>query len=124
MPYYRVSVGECVCQVYRIDAESWEEAKRVAFPDMNEGDVLTECPPEAVKQDGDYPEYHYIDESLCSAYAELRKGTWANLPNGREYWESRAWYFTDSPETFLNNRGEEFTDWITDKDSEQTDENL
>ena len=114
MAYYRMSVGECVNQVYKVDAKSWEEAKKVAFPDMKEGDVLAECPPGAVRQDEYYPEYHFIDKNLCTEYAELRKGTWANTPSGREYWEGRAWYFTDSPETFLNGKGEEFTDWATD----------
>lgn len=117
MAYYWMSVGECVCQVYRIDADNWEEAKKIAFTEMREGDVLAECPPEAVKQDDDYPEYHYIDEKACTKYAELCRGTWATTPDGREYWESRAWYFSDEPEAFLNEKGEEFTDWVTDKDS-------
>ena len=112
MAYYWMSIGECVCQVYRIDAESWEEAKKIAFAEMREGDVLAECPPEAVIPDADYPEYHYIDEKACAKYAELHRGTWATTPNGREYWESRAWYFSDEPEAFLNEKGEEFTDWI------------
>ena len=116
MSYYRMSVGECVNQVYKVDAKSWEEAKKVAFDDMDDGDVLAECPPEAVKQDGDYPEYHYIDENLCSEYATLQQGTWANTPSGREYWEEHAWYFSDKPETCLNGKGEEFTDWATDDD--------
>jgi hypothetical protein len=111
MAYYRMSVGECVNQVYKVDAKSWEEAKNVAFADMREGDVLAECPPEAVKQYDDYSEYHYIDENLCTEYATLHRGTWANTPSGREYWEESAWYFDDAPETFLNGKGEEFTDW-------------
>ena len=118
MAYYRMSVGECVCQVYRIDADNWDEAKKVAFPDVREGDVLAECPPEAVRQYEDWPEYHYIDENLCTEYATLHRGTWANTPSGREYWEERAWYFSDKPETYLNGKGEEFTDWATDEDDE------
>ena len=114
MAYYWMSVGEYVCQVYRIAADNWNDAKRVAFPDMKAGDVLAECPPEAIKQYDDYPEYHYIDENLCTEYATLHRGTWANTPSGREYWEESAWYFDDAPETFLNGKGEEFTDWATD----------
>lgn len=117
MKFYRESVGECVSQVYEIEANSWEEAKKVAFEDMKEGDILAECPSNAVKQNETYPEYHEIDKSLCENYATLQKGTWANTPSGEEYWEDRVWYFSDEPEIFLNSQGEEFTDWKLDDDN-------
>ena len=112
--YYRQSVGEVVSQVYEVEANSWVEAKKAAFDDMKVGDILAECPPSAVKSESDYPEYRYIDKDQCTEYAELRKGTWAQTPNGKEYWEPRAWFFSDAPETFLNGDGEEFAEWEQD----------
>jgi hypothetical protein len=43
--YYWESVGECVNQVYAIEADNWEAAKKIAFADMKAGDILAECPP-------------------------------------------------------------------------------
>ena len=114
--FYHLSVGECVNQVYEIAANTWEEAKEVAFDDMKEGDVLVECPPEAVKENEQHPDYTDIDENLCVNYAGLKKGTWAQTPSGKEYWEGRAWYFTDESETFLNGEGKEFTEWAEDEE--------
>jgi hypothetical protein len=115
MKFYHESVGECISQVYKIEANSWEEAKKAAFDNMKEGDILAECSPNAVKKNETYPEYCYIDENLCENYATLQKGTWANTPSGREYWEDCVWYFSDKPETFLNGKGEEFTNWEQDE---------
>jgi len=118
--YYHESVGECVSQVYEIEATTWEEAKQKAFSGMKEGDHIAECPPSAVKKDGDYPDYHYIDQEQCTNYATLCKGTWAQRePSGMEYWESRAWFFDDDPETFLNSNGEEFDEWEQDEEDEE-----
>lgn len=36
-----------------------------------------------------------------------------------EYWESRAWFFDDDPETFLNSNGEEFDEWEQDEEDEE-----
>lgn len=117
--FYWESVGEVVNQVYEIEAADWDAAKKAAFADMKEGDRLAECPPSGRKTDEKYPEYAYIDESACENYATLQKGTWATRqPSGAEYWESRAWYFSDADDVFLNGNGEEFTAWETDEDSE------
>ena len=110
------SIGEVVSQVYEVEANTWDEAKKVAFPDMTEGDILAECPPKAVKEDERYSDYHYIDKDMCTEYAILYKGTWANSePSGAEYWEDRVWYFSDDTGTYLNDKGEEFTDWKQDE---------
>lgn len=90
MTFYYESIGEVVDQVYKVKARSWEEAKQKAFSRMAEGDILVECPPEAVKTDDRWPEYHYIDESLCTNYARLERGTWINRDGGSEYWEDHA----------------------------------
>ena len=99
--FYRQSVGECVSQVYEVEADDWNEAKRAAFDDMKEGDILAECPPEAVKQDERYPEFYEIDEDMCENYATLCKGAW----EGND-WLEDAWYFDDDPETLFNPSGE------------------
>lgn len=114
--FYHVSVGECVSQVYEIEnVKNWDEAKKVAFADMDNGDFLAECPPEAVKEEANYPDYHFIDEDMCVNYAQLCKGVWATRePSGEEYWEDYAWYFTDTPDTYLSKDGSEFTDWERD----------
>lgn len=113
--FYRESVGECVSQVYDVEASTWEEAKKIAFSEMSEGDILAECMPDAVKEDG-YPEYHTINMKKCKNYAKLERGIWGNrLPSGEEYWESNAWYFSDDSDTYLNANGEEFEAWEHDK---------
>jgi len=118
--FYRESVGECVCQVYEIEADNWGEAKKIAFEEMKEGDRLAECPSSAIKTDEDYPDYHYIDKDACTEYTVLCKGTWATKePSGAEYWESDAWFFDDAPETYFNSSGEEFTDWEEDQKEDQ-----
>jgi len=114
--YYYQSIGECISQVYKVEANSWDEAKKVAFADMDEGDILAECPTDAVKEDENYPEYHYIDEDMCTNYTKLCKGTWVTTESGSEYWESRAWYFDDATEIYLNGKGEEFTNWKKDNE--------
>lgn len=114
--FYYESVGECVSQVYEIEATTWEEAKRAAFVVMADGDHLAECQPSAVAEDEIYPEYHHINEIECENYTTLRRGTWAQRePSGREYWEEHAWYFDDDPETLYNGNFEEFTDWEGDE---------
>ena len=42
--YYLMSANEYISQVYKVDARVREEAKKVAFAEMREGDVLAECP--------------------------------------------------------------------------------
>lgn len=111
MSYYHESVGEIVSQVYEIDASNWEEAKKTALPDMAVGDILAECPSGAVKKNETYPEYRYIEKDECNNYTELLKGTWATNSDGAEYWEERAWHFSDNDNAYYNANGEEFTDW-------------
>lgn len=113
--FYWMEVGECITQVYEIVANDWEDAKRNAFPKMDKGDILAECPAEAIKQYDKWPDYCYIDEDLCINYAKLERGTWANLGNG-EYWEDRAWNFSDSPDDFIGGDGLPFRDWRTEED--------
>jgi hypothetical protein len=108
MKYYHESIGKVVNQVYEIEANSFEEAKMAAFADMKEGDGIAECPASAVIKDGDYAS---IDREKCERYATLKKGTWATTEEGSEYWESRAWYFSDNEEACYNSGGEEFDDW-------------
>lgn len=110
MAFFYASIGEVVDQVYEVKAGSWEEAKQKAFPRMAEGDLLVECPPEVVKTDDRWPEHHYIEENECIKYAHLRRGTWANC-GITEYWEDRAWYFTDMPENYMDANGADFMDW-------------
>ena len=113
--YYIEDVGECVSQVYEVDASSWEEAKRAAFDDMAEGDILAEAEEDCVVRDGDYA---CIDRDKCTRYAKLERGVWARrTQDSTEYWENRAWYFDDDPDTVLDADGNPFTDWeITKED--------
>jgi len=113
--YYRISVGEVVNQVYEVNAKDWDDAKKVAIDSMDIGDILVECPPEAVFINGNYPDYRDIEKKMCSEYAILEKGTWAQRePSGEEYWEERVLYFNDAPDDFINGNGEEFYDWEQD----------
>jgi len=115
--FYWESVGEVVSQVYKIEADNWEDAKKKAFDDMAEGDILAECPASAVMPNGDYA---YIDENQCVNFAKLSKGIWANsVPSGSEYWEDRVWVFSDDSETFLNGNYESFADWKQDDEDDE-----
>ncbi len=108
--YYRLSVGDCVNQVYGVDAQTWDEAKKAAFADMAEGDYIVECDPDAIFKNDQYPDYYDIDFDQCVNVAKLCRGTWATK-NGGEYWENRAWYFDDAPDVYLDGQGNKFTDW-------------
>lgn len=108
--FYWESVGECVSQVYEIkDAKDWDDAKRLAFDEMAEGDHIAECSEDAIIYSGDYAK---ISEDKCESYATLQKGTWANTTKtNEEYWEEYAWWFDDNPETFYNGNFQSFTEW-------------
>ena len=112
--FYYESVGECVSQVYEIEgAKDWDDAKRLAFDDMAEGDHIVECSSSSIIYDGDYAS---IDTDKCENYATLQKGTWANrTKTNEEYWESRAWWFDDNPDTFYNGNFKEFDAWEEDR---------
>ena len=113
--FYWESIGEVVSQVYEIKADNWEDAKRKAFDDMAEGDVLAECPASAVVNNSQFTDYNSIDENQCINFARLGKGIWAaSEPSGSEYWEDRVWFFSDDDETYLNGSYKEFTDWKQD----------
>lgn len=110
--FYYESVGECVTQVYELDATNWDDAKKEALQKIDAGDHIAECKPSAVKKIEEHPEYRYIDESQCTSYATLQKGTWATRESsGAEYWEESAFWFDDADETFLNRDGSDLTDW-------------
>ena len=114
--YYRMSVGEVVNQVYEVIAKDWDDAKKVAFENMEVGDILVECLPEAIVINGNYPDYRDIEEKMCSEYARLGKGIWAQRqPSGEEYWEERVYTFSDAPDDCLNGQGKEFDDWEQDE---------
>lgn len=109
--FYFETVGECVSHVTEIEgAKDWNDAKRLAFNDMSEGDCIAECPPSAVKEDGQFPEFHFIDKDECTEYAELCKGVWATTESGEDYWESRAWWFDDEDDTFYDGSFKKFDD--------------
>lgn len=115
--FYYMSVGECVNQVYEIEANNWYDAKKAAFADMAEGDHIVECGPSAVIKNDQCPDYRDIDFDKCVNAAKLCKGVWATkTPSGVEYWESRAWYFDDAQDTYLNGNGAEFIEWEVDVD--------
>lgn len=115
--FYWESVGECITQVYEVEAADWEDAKRKAFFKMDDGDILVECPPKAVKEYGSYQGYYYIDKDLCIKQAKLERGTWACLGKG-EYWEDRVWWFSDADEDFWGGDGLPFEDWRTEDEEE------
>lgn len=113
--FYYMSVGECVSQVYEIDAQDWDSAKKVAFDFMDENDYIVECEPSAVIKNEQFSEYRDIDFDKCINSARLCKGVWATRqPSGKEYWEPRAWYFDDASDTYLNGDGAKFTEWEVD----------
>ena len=95
--YYVESIGEVVNQVYAIEAESWEEAKEKAFPQMEPGDRLAEGSSEMVKEYAQFPEYHYIDDQKAAKIATLEKGAWLDDGVGNEYWDENIFYWDDDP---------------------------
>lgn len=109
--FYYEEVGECITQVHQIEANTWEEAKQIAFKDMSVGDHIAMCMSDAVKQYNKYPEYTYIEETMCEEYATLESGGWFSDENGNEYWEENIYYFSDDPENYFNSKGEEFDGW-------------
>lgn len=112
MKFYHESVGECVNQVYEIGANTWEEAKKVAFDDMAVGDYIAMCDSDAVKEYDNWPDYHYIEVDMCKAYARLENGCWSTrLDSNDEYWEDRVFTFSDEPDTYLDRSGNEFDNW-------------
>lgn len=112
MEFYHESIGECVNQVYEVMACTWEEAKKAAFDDMAVGDYIVMCDGSAVKAYDNWPDYHYIDYSLCEKYARLENGCWATyLDSDIEYWEERVYSFSDDPDTYLGSNGDVFDDW-------------
>lgn len=112
MEFYHESVGECVNQVYKIDANTWEEAKKVAFDDMAVGDYIAMCNSDAVKEYDNWTDYHYIEVDMCKAYAQLKNGCWSTrLDTNDEYWEDRVFTFSDDPDTYLDRSGNEFNNW-------------
>jgi hypothetical protein len=104
--FYRESVGECVSQVYDVEATDWEAAKKTAFAEMDEGDRLAMCPASAIKVDDDYKDYHYIDKDECEEYATLCKGAYTSDGDGGEKWLENAWYYDDNPEVLFNGKYE------------------
>jgi hypothetical protein len=113
MKYYYESIGDCVNQVYLLKAKEWEDAKKEAFFEMKCGDRIAEVEDDidAVLTYDNYPDYQYLDEAACTRITRLDRGTWAKDGEGSEYWEDRAWYFDDDPDTYYDGNFEEFTDW-------------
>lgn len=112
MKFYHESVGECVNQVYEIEAKTWEEAKKIIFDDMAVGDYIAMCDGSAVKEYDNWPGYHHIEENMCEKYARLEKGCWANYAESNiEYWEDRVYIFSDDSDTYLDANGDEFDNW-------------
>lgn len=108
--YYYESIGECVNQVYQLKAKNWEDAKEEAFFEMSRGDRLAEVEEgiEAVVRYDNYPAYQHLDVTACTRIATLARGTWVRNGEGREYWEDRAWYFDDDPDTYYDGDFKEF----------------
>ena len=94
--FYWESVGECVNQVYAIEADNWEAAKKIAFADMKAGDILAECPPSAVIE-GPYDGYHFIDKEQCEEYVRLCRGSWDG-----DSWLENVYYWDDDIETLYD----------------------
>jgi|LSQX01.3.fsa_nt_gb hypothetical protein len=84
--YYYEGIGECTSQVYKLDANNWEDAKKEAFEFMHEGDILAECEPSAVNHEGDYAS---INKAGCRQYAMLCKN------------EDGKWYFDDAEDEYF-----------------------
>ncbi len=102
--FYREITGDVVSQVYEVSANSWEEAKKVAWDMMDEGDTLVECGEDAlVEQYGG--EYRYIDYEKAKHSAVLQCGVWIIGTSGKDDWREDVWYWTDDPEKLLNADG-------------------
>jgi hypothetical protein len=110
--FYWESKGEVVNQVYEVEANSFEDAKRVVFSKMNIGDVIAECTKNAVKEYSLYPEYSYLDLEACARWEKLHRGAWLTKENGEEYWENDVYYFSSEygeVEELLDKNGDRFT---------------
>ena len=113
MKYFYESIGECVNQTYPLKAKNWDDAKKEAFFEMNIGGRLVEVEDgvKAVFAYDQYPDYQYINEAACTRITRLYRGIWAEDGKCGEYWEGRAWYFDDEPDTYYSDDFTEFMDW-------------
>ena len=75
--FYIQKDGECVSQVEKVFATTWEDAKKAAWDSLNEGDILAECDREAIEEEKD-GRYHRISEDKCRNYASLKRGVWVD----------------------------------------------
>lgn len=104
--FYIQENGECVSQVYEIEANNWEEAKASAWDRLGEGDALAECSNDAIET---YQEnYNRICEEKCDNYATLNRGVWVTNESGEEDFRKDIWYFSDDEEAYLNAEGKEY----------------
>lgn len=103
--FYIQKNGECVSQVYEIKANTWEEAKKVAWDELEAGDILAECDPDAIIEEVN--EYCSIEEENCKNYAILNRGAWVNTRSGEDF-RKDIWYFSDGEEEYLNSDGEPY----------------
>lgn len=111
MKFYHESIGDCVNQVYTVEASTWEDAKRVAFKDMAVGDCIAMCDDNAVKDYDNWTDYHYIEQDMCKKFARLEKGCWSkHTGSDSDYWEDRVYTFSDDVDTYLDINGDIFDD--------------
>lgn len=101
--FYYESIGDVISQVYKIEANTWEEAKKEAWEWLSKGDVLAECEADAIEETYN-GEYHSIDEAKCKKYATLECGVWVNTKGGEDFRED-IWYFSDDDEEYLDKDG-------------------
>lgn len=86
--------------IWDVKAENWEEAKKVAFLDMNEGDVLVECSSD-------------FDEKSCVKRATLKQLTRARALDEPDFIVEPVFYFSDDKETLLDAGGKELKNPLT-----------
>ena len=111
MRYFRVEVGQCVDQVYEIEASSLEEAKAKVFWQMGKDDELVvfkdEVVADAITRDSKFKDFAHADLLLSETFAMLVKGAWVFEEGNGMVWSEDTYWWTDDIETFFDKEGNE-----------------
>lgn len=111
MRYFRVEVGQCVDQVYEIEASSLEEAKAKVLFQMGKDDELVvfkdEVVADAITSNSKFKDFAHVDLSLSETFTMLVKGAWVFEEGNGEVWSEDAYWWTDDVETLFDKEGNE-----------------
>lgn len=111
MRYFRVEVGQCVDQVYEIEASSLEEAKAKVFWQMGKDDELVvfkdEVVADAITRGSKFKDFAFVNLSLSETFTMLVKGAWVFEEGNGMVWSEDTYWWTDDVDTFFDKEGNE-----------------